>query len=208
MKSICETMKTLEVRADSSMMGICALVSLTYVAGRGTHVAGVEETDGVRPALASEAVRLDGDLDPETLEVDHEGEDGDGRDEVHHVRETLAVEGLLERARLVVPREHEMEKRDQRALKLGSTARVDGGGGEGLPHDRLADVGRDEEVDAGPESVALLEELVEQDHDQRRNDELEDEEETHSRAEVGGEAVQAREDVDGCLAKRDDHGED
>lgn len=175
---------------------------------RGTHVRRVEELDGVRSALAPEPVALDGDLDAESLEVDDEGKDSDGRDEVHDVRETLAVEGLLERAALVVPGEEEVEERNEGALKLGSTARVDGGGGESLPDDRLADVGRDEEVDSRAEAVALLEELVEEDNDEGGDDELEDEEEADSCAEVGGKAVETGEDIDRSLSERNDEGED
>lgn len=101
-----------------------------------------------------------------------------------------------------------MEEGDERSLKLGAATRVDRGGRECLPDDRFADVGRDEEVDPAPESVALLEELVEEDDDEGRDDELEDEQEANSSSEVRGESVQSRQDVDGSLSERDDEGED
>lgn len=142
------------------------------------------------------------------MEVDDESKDADGRDEVHDVGKTLPVERLPEGATLVVPGEEEVEERDEGSLELGSSTRVDGRGGEGLPDDRFADVGCDEEVDPRAEAVALLEELVEEDHDEGGDDELEDEEEADSGAEVGGEAVESGEDVDGGLAERDDEGED
>ena len=53
-----------------------------------------------------------------------------------------------------------MEEGDDGALELGAAAGVDSGRGERLPDDGLADVGRDEEGDAGAEAVALLQQLV------------------------------------------------
>ena len=50
------------------------------------HVRGVEELDGVRATLPTEAVALDWDLDAEALEVNHDGKYSKGGDEVHHVR--------------------------------------------------------------------------------------------------------------------------
>ena len=92
------------------------------------HVARVEELDGVRPALAAEAVALHRDLDAEALEVDDNSEDSDGGDQVHDVGETLAPEGLTKSAALVVPGEEEMEEGDDGTLELGTTTGVDGGG--------------------------------------------------------------------------------
>ncbi len=50
-----------------------------------------------------------------------------------------------------------------------TSAGVDGGGREGLPDDGLADVGGDEQGDAGAQAVALLQQLVQQQHDQAYN---------------------------------------
>lgn len=49
-----------------------------------------------------------------------------------------------------------------------------------------------------------MEELVEEDDDEGGDDELDDEEEADAGAEVGGLAVETREDGDGSLAERDD----
>ena len=43
---------------------------------------------------------------------------------------------------------------------------------EGLPDDVLADVGRDEQADAGPQAVAVLQELVQADDDDAREEQL------------------------------------
>jgi hypothetical protein len=64
-------MKTLDVNADSNMIGI---------------IRGVEELDGVRSALTAEPVRLDGDLNAESLQIYHSREDDERRDEVHNIR--------------------------------------------------------------------------------------------------------------------------
>ena len=172
------------------------------------HVGGVEQLDGVDTTLATVAVRLDGDLNTEALEVNDDREDDDGGDEGHDIREAITVEGFLEGPGLVVPSEEEMEQGDQGTLELGSTAGVDGRGGEGLPDDGFADVGGDEEGDAGTEAVPLLEEFVEEDDDEGGDDELEDQEETDTGTEVGGLAVETCEDVDGSLAERDEERKD
>lgn len=85
---------------------------------------------------------------------------------------------------------------------------VDGGGAERLPHDRFADVGGDEEGDARSESVALLEQLVEEENDEPGDEQLDDDQEAHAGADLGGVAVHAGHDVHDGLPDRDDHSED
>ena len=82
------------------------------------------------------------------MEVYHHTEDEDGGEEVHQVGQVLPVESLPESPDLVLSGGQEVEQSDHGALELGAAASVDGGGGEGLPHDRLADVCRDEQGDA------------------------------------------------------------
>lgn len=101
-----------------------------------------------------------------------------------------------------------MEQADDGALEFGTAAGVDGGGREGLPYDRFADVGGDEERNSRAETVPFLEEFIEKDDDKSGSDELDDEEETDAGADVARLAVETGEYVDGCLAERDDHGED
>lgn len=112
------------------------------------HVGRVEEFDGVSSSLSSVSVALDRNFDSESLEIDDEGEDGDGRDEIHDVGESFPVECLLQRSSLVVPSEEEMEEGDDGSFEFGSSTGVDGRRRESLPDDRLADVGRDEEIDS------------------------------------------------------------
>ena len=157
--------------------------------------------------LATEAVRLNGVFDTEALEVDDDGKDNDGRDEVHDVGETVAPEGLAESAALVVPGEEEVEERDDGALEFGAAAGVDGRGREGLPDDGLADVRGNEEGDAGPEAVALLEELIEEDDDEGGRDELDDKQEADAGAEIARLAVHAGEDIDRGLTEGEDESE-
>ncbi|PPQ90977.1 hypothetical protein CVT25_015811 [Psilocybe cyanescens] len=63
-------------------------------------------------------------------------------------------------------------------------------------------------VDARSVTVPLLQELVWEDDDQLREDELDDEQEADASAEVSRLAVQPCKDVDGGLAERDDQSED
>ena len=83
------------------------------------------------------------------LQVDDEQEDDGGGQQVGDVGEAGAEEGLLQRPDLVGPGEEQVEPVDHRALELRAAA-VGGDrvGREGLPDDRLADVGGDEERDA------------------------------------------------------------
>ena len=94
-----------------------------------------------------------------------------------------------------------MEERDKSTLKLGPTASVDGGGGEGLPDDRLANIGGNEEGDTRAEAISLLEELIKENDDERGDDKLEDEQKADTSAEIGGLAVQTRQDVHSSLTK-------
>jgi hypothetical protein len=151
---------------------------------------------------------LDRDLEAEALEVDDGGKDGDRGDEVHDVGQAIAVEGLLEGARLVVPGEEEVEEGDDGALELWSTARVDRRRRKGLPDDRLANVGGDEERNARAEAIASLEELIEEDDEKGGDDELDDEQEADAIAEVLGLAVETAEDVDEGLTKGDEQRKD
>jgi hypothetical protein len=54
-------------------------------------------------------------------------------------------------------------------ILVPTSAGVDSGGREGLPDDGLADVGGNEQGDAGAQTVALLQQLVQQQHDQACN---------------------------------------
>jgi hypothetical protein len=101
-----------------------------------------------------------------------------------------------------------VEQGNDGTLEFGPPASVDGSRGKGLPDDGLANVGSDEQVDTGSETVALGEEFVEQEHDRGGGDELEDEEEDDTGSEGTGRSVQAGQNVDGRLAERDDERED
>jgi hypothetical protein len=100
-----------------------------------------------------------------------------------------------------------VHQRDQRALKLGAARAGDGVGREGLPDDRLADVGRDEERDAAAQAVALLQQLVEADDDDAGEDELGDDEAGVDGAEVADVAVHAGDDIGDGLADGDQDAE-
>jgi hypothetical protein len=71
------------------------------------------------------AVTLDEDLDPETLQVDDGGEDDDGRDEVHNVRETFPPKRFMECTSRIAPNEDEIEQSKDSTLEFGSTSNVD-----------------------------------------------------------------------------------
>jgi len=171
------------------------------------HVASIEKLDGVGATLATEAVALDGDLNAEALEVDDGGEDDNGGQEVHDVGQAVAPQCLLEGTGLVVPGEEKVEEGNDSTLELGAAAGVDSRGRECLPDDGLANVGCNEKRDTGAKTVTLLEELIEEDDDEGRRHELDNEEQYDTSAEVLGLAVHSAEDVNNCLAERDDESE-
>lgn len=168
------------------------------------HVGGVEETDGVGSTCTTLAGRLDWDLDPETLKVDDGGEDKKSGNQVHDVGQVLSIERLLESALLVGPGEEQVEEGNDCSLEFRSTASVDGGRGESLPDNGLADVGGNEKRDTASKTVSLLEELIEENDNQASNNQLEDQEEDNASAEVRWLTVETGEDVDSSLA----HGQD
>ena len=172
------------------------------------HVGGVEKADGVRAAHATLTGRLDGDLNTEALQVDNSGEDKESSQEVHDVGQVLAVESLLEGELLVGPGDQKVNKGDDGTLEFRTSASVDGGRRESLPDDRLANVGSDEERNTTAETVALLEELVEENDDQSSGEELENEENADTGTEVRRLAVKTGQDVNAGLAEGQDDGEE
>ena len=124
------------------------------------YVARVEELDRVGADLTARSRRLDWQVDAEALEVDDDGEDEHGGQQVGQIGQVLTVEGLLERSHLVVSRRQQVEQGDDGALELGAAARIYRGRTERFPNDCLANVGGNEERDARAKTVAFLEQLV------------------------------------------------
>lgn len=172
------------------------------------HVGGVEQTDRVRATDTTLAGRLDWNLNAESLQIDDSAENENSGDQVHDVGEVLTVEGLLECNSLVGPGEEQVNKRNQSTLKLRATTSVDGGGGEGLPHDRLANVGGNEERDTAAETIALLEELVKENDNQTSNHQLDDEQDADTGTKVGWLSIKTRDNVDDSLAKGQENGKE
>ena len=167
------------------------------------HVRGVEKLDGVRATLSTEAVALDRNLDAETLEVNDDGKYGKRSDEIHHVRETFAPESFAQGTTFVIPCEEKVEQGDDGTLEFRAATGVDGGRGKGLPNDRLTDVGGDEERDTGTKTITFLKELIEENHNERSGDELDDKQKANSSTEVRRLAIEASEHVNGGLTKGD-----
>ena len=141
------------------------------------------------------------------LEVDDDGEDEDGGEQVHQVGQVLSVEGFAKGAHLVVSGGDEVEESDDRPLELRPSARVDRRRTERFPDDRLADVRGDEQRDARAESVAFLQQFVEEKDDQTGDEQLDDDQKTNAGADVRRVAVHARHHVDDGLSDGDDHAE-
>mmetsp|Transcript_91751 Transcript_91751/g.165686 ORF Transcript_91751/g.165686 Transcript_91751/m.165686 type:complete len:298 (-) Transcript_91751:27-920(-) len=158
--------------------------------------------------MASHLGILHWQLDTEALEVDHHEEDQEGRQERGDVRSSLAVEGFLQSSKLVAPRDQEVEHGDHRALELRALRGGHRGGTEGLPHNCLADVGGDEEGDARSQAVALLQQLVQEQHHDPCEEELHDDEDGVAGAQVLHLPVHAAEHVGHGLSHGDGHAEE
>ncbi len=99
------------------------------------------------------------------LEIDDNKDDNHSCNQIADVWRVLSVEGLLECIEWVLLGQEEVEQGDNGALKFSTLLCTDCNGREALPEDDLTDVGSDEKGDSGAKTVAFLEELVEQDHD-------------------------------------------
>lgn len=152
--------------------------------------------------------RFDRDFDTEALEIDDGGEDYNGCEKVHDVREVLAVEGFPECSLLVWPGQEEMEKRDDGTFEFRTPAGIDGRGGKRFPDDRFADVGSDEKGDAASQPVSLLQQLVEQNDNQTGNHQLNDQQDTDTSTEIRGLTVETSEDINHSLTERHDDSEE
>ena len=190
----------------SLSLSVCFSLSVSHLQDD-RHVARVEQLDRVHLLRPAPVLGRHGEVHAEALEVDDDQEHDDGREQVCDVGQRRAVERLLQRLDLVAARQQQVEQRDDGPLELGAARSRDGVGREGLPDDVLADVGRDEQRDPGPEAVALLQQLVEADDDDARAEELEDDQTRVHGAEVAHVAVHAAADVGDRLADRDQHAE-
>jgi hypothetical protein len=101
-----------------------------------------------------------------------------------------------------------VEESDDGSFELGALLGPDCDGREAAPEDVLADVGCDEERDARAEAVALLEQLVEKDHDHTRGEELEEDKDGVEGSEVGEFTVHAREEVGKGFSQGNDQPEE
>lgn len=114
---VCDTMRTLLVRALWSMVGMLLMYnSLRGHDSRWPHK---------RLLLTGIPIRKP---------CDHEDGD-DSRDEVHDVRHPIAPERLRQRAPLVGPGEEQVQEADDGPLEVRHALGFDGGGKEGLQDD-------------------------------------------------------------------------
>ena len=141
------------------------------------------------------------------MEVNDDDEDEDGGDEVPHVGQVGPQKRLADGLQLVGPRDEQVDEGDEGPFELRPPPGVDGRGREGLPDDGLADVGGDEEGDAGAQAVALLQQLVQDDDDHARGEQLQDDEDGVTRAQRVEVAVHARHHVGDGLAHGDQDAE-
>ncbi|GMF90274.1 unnamed protein product [Aspergillus oryzae] len=168
------------------------------------HVRGVEETNGVRSTHSTLARGLDGDLHTETLEVDDGGEYEESSQQVHDVREVLAIESLAQSTLLVGPGQQKMEQSDDSTLELGTTASVDGSGRESLPDDRLANVGGNEQRDTASKTVSLLEQLIQKNDNKTSNNQLNNEQDTDTGTKIAWLTIETSQDIDTSLTEGED----
>jgi hypothetical protein len=168
-------------------------------------VVGVEKLDRVAGLLTTVLLVLDREIDTETLEVDDNKEDKYSGQKVGAVGQILAVESLLESTDLVTAGDEKVEEGDDSAFELGTTASVESGGGECLPHDALTDISGNEEGDTRTKPVTLLEELVEDEDNDTSAEELQDNQDGITGTKVVDITVHTRENISYSLTDGDDH---
>ena len=95
------------------------------------------------------------------LKVNDNPKHEDGGHEIGQVGKVTAVEGLTQTTDLVCPCCQKMKECNYSTFKLCPSARVDGGGAERLPDNRLTDVGSNEERDTRTETITFLKEFIE-----------------------------------------------
>lgn len=119
--------------------------------------------------------------------------------------QVLAVESLARSSDLVLAGCEQVGQCNHCTFKLGTTTSVDRRRTERFPDDRLADVCRNEERDTRAQAVTLLEELVREEDDQTRDEQLDDNEQADSFAYLARVTVHASHYVDDGLADSDHH---
>ena len=167
----------------------------------------VEQFDGVGGVLATVASRFDGQIDAESLEVYDDSKDEDCGQQIHQVGQVLAVESLAESSNLVLTSSQKVEQGNNGTFELCASASVDCRRTESLPHDRLANVGGDKERNTRAETIALLEQFVEQQDDQTGDKKLDDDQKANTTTDFTRFAVHARHNVDDRLANSNHHTE-
>lgn len=87
-----------------------------------------------------------------------------------------------------------MQQSNNGTFKLRTTASIDGGWGECLPDNGLADVGSDEQRDTAAESIALLQQLIEQNNDKTSNNQLNNQEQANTSPKLRGWTIESSQD--------------
>ena len=170
-------------------------------------VGGVEQLDGIDALLTTVLGVLDRQFHTEALEVDDDEEDDDGSKEVGDVGKTRAVEGIAESTDLVLTGNEAVEQGDDGTFEFLTTTVIDSGGREGSPHDRLADVGGDEQANTRTNTITLLQEFVQQENDDAGSRQLNDEKTAGEGTEFAGRTVHTRDDVDEGSGEGEDDAE-
>jgi len=139
------------------------------------------------------------------LEVDDHAKDEDCSAKVHQIGQVLAVESLTQSTHLILPCGKKVEQSNDCALKFGAAASVDGGGAESLPDDSLADVGGDEEGDPAAKAITLLKQLVQQQHNETGHEQLDNDQQTDTSADVTWVSIHPGQHIHNGLSDSDDH---
>ncbi len=146
------------------------------------HVRGVKQLNRILAGLAAVFGVLDGQVHLPSLEINNNKENKDSREQVHQIREVLAVKCFLQSADLVRARQHQMDKCNQGTFEFRSTASVDRGWAEGLPDDGLANVGCDKKRNTRAKTISLLKQLVKDDDNEPSNEQLQYDQNSVARA--------------------------
>jgi len=132
----------------------------------------VEQLDRIRSHRSLRSLRRNRDIHAESLEINHRTEHQNRRQQIRHVRQSSSVKRLLQRTRLILSRHQQMEHRNHCSFILRSSWASARHRRKGLPDDRLADVRRNKQRNRTSQSVSLLQQLIQQDHQDTGNKQL------------------------------------
>lgn len=171
-------------------------------------VRSVEQTDWVHGVRTSLSGGFNWDLNSETLQVDNSEEHEYSGQDLEHVRQVLSVESLQEGSLLVLSGAQQVEQGDNCTVEFSALTGSRGGRSKSLPHNLLTNVGGSEQGNTGTETIALLQQFVQQDDNDTGKHQLQNQQQAHTSTQGAWWTVHTGQHIHGGLANSQKHGKE